>query len=63
MTIYIISYEDTFIVLQSLLLSILLLTAFCKILFYNPYDIMILLYDDMMICIYTMKGIKIIKHL
>jgi hypothetical protein len=41
MTSYIISYEDTFIVLQSLLLSILLLTAFGEILFYIPYDIMI----------------------
>jgi len=34
-------YEDTFIVLQSLLLSILLLTAFGEILFYIPYDMMI----------------------
>ncbi len=41
MTSYIISYEDTFIVLQSLLLSILLLTAFCEILFYIPYDMYI----------------------
>ena len=39
MTSYIISYEDTFIVFQSLLLSILLLTAFGEILFYIPNDI------------------------
>jgi hypothetical protein len=33
---YIISYEDSFIVLQSIMLSIILLRAFVEILFYIP---------------------------
>jgi hypothetical protein len=39
LTRYIISYEDSFIVLQSMILSVILLRAFGEILFYIPNDI------------------------
>ena len=39
LTRYIISYEDSFIVLQSMILSVILLRAFGEILFYLPNDI------------------------
>jgi hypothetical protein len=39
LTRYIISYEDSFIVLQSMILSVILLRAFGEILFYVPNDI------------------------
>ena len=37
---YFISYEDIFIILQALFLSIILLRAFSEILLYIPYDIL-----------------------
>jgi hypothetical protein len=39
LTRYIISYEDSFIILQSMILSVILLRAFGEILFYIPNDI------------------------
>jgi len=39
LTRYIISYEDSFIVLQTMILSVILLREFGEILFYIPNDI------------------------